>query len=206
MTFPLKYVIILRKTHSVSYRRTMSGVSAYTWEQRVLACERIIATQNISQVAREIDIPYATLQSWRREPQWQKVVEEVRAKERAIRNKKLNTIVDLSLETVEDRLLNGEQILNNKTGKLVSKPVSMRDAARVAADVIAEQNRMERLDRAMTVEQEAVVDTLKMLAQEFAKFNRKNKVEIVNAVDATMVGETREPSENEGISQSLERT
>jgi hypothetical protein len=156
----------------------MSRESPYPWEVKVLACERIIATQNISEVAREIDVPYATLQFWRREPWWQKVVDEVRAKERAKRNKKLNSIVELSLETVEDRLLNGEQILNNKTGQLVNKPVSLRDAAKVASDIIGEQTRMEKLDRAMTVEQEAIVDTLKMLAQEFAKFNRKNKVEI----------------------------
>jgi hypothetical protein len=188
LTFPLKYDIIEARHIVSSFRKDVMGrTSDYTWEQKVLAGERILATQNISEVAREIDIPYATLQYWRGEPWWQKVVEEVRAKERAKRNKKLNAIVELSLETVEDRLLNGEKVLNNKTGQLVSKPVSLRDATNVASTIISEQTRMEALDRTMTVEQEAVVDTLKMLAAEFAKFNRKSK-----AVDNAIYDEREE--------------
>jgi hypothetical protein len=88
-------------------------------------------------------------------------------------NTKLSKIVDKSLSVIEDRLENGDIILNNKTGDLIRKPVSLKDANSVTKDLLAHQIRVEELTNKMEVQKETVADQLKLLAQEFSKWSRK---------------------------------
>lgn len=104
--------------------------------------------------------------------------DEVVASKRVGQATKLSKIVDKALESIDDRLDNGDFILNNKTGEVVRKPVGLRDAVTAAtalmqrAEVIENMNKQERAIEAT----QSVEDQLKLLASEFAKFNNKSKV------------------------------
>lgn len=91
---------------------------------------------------------------------------------------KLSKIVDKALDSIDDRLDNGDFILNNKTGEVVRKPVGLRDAVNAAsalmqrAEVIENMNKQERTIEAT----QSIEDQLKLLANEFARFNNKGKL------------------------------
>jgi hypothetical protein len=64
--------------------------------------------------------------------------------------------------------------MNNKTGAIVRKPVSLRDAATLTNQLLSRQLEIEKLMDKYEGQKDSVQDTLKMLAQEFAKWQRIN--------------------------------
>ena len=65
-------------------------------------------------------------------------------------------------------------VLNNKTGEVVRKPVSLKDANQVAKDILGQQISMQRAEHEVKIETDTK-DLLNNLAKEFAKLNRKIK-------------------------------
>lgn len=145
------------------------------------AVQKYLALGNMRAVSELSNIPYPTLCSWKRSDWWGDVVEDIRREERTRRSNRLQDIVDNSLNAVEDRLKNGDYVLNQKTGKLIRKPVAFREAAKAANDLLNQQTKMEELAQRTDVDKESVGETLKTLAAEFAKFNKKIRQN--NAID-----------------------
>lgn len=145
----------------------------YTWETKVDAVTKYLATNSLRAVQDTTGVNINTFKQWQEARWYPDLVEEIRKTQRVELNTKLSKIVDKALAAVEDRIEDGEIILNSKTGALVRKPVSLRDASRVASDLMAQQNKLEEQSRGDTVQSESVQDVLKQLANEFAKFNRR---------------------------------
>lgn len=145
----------------------------FTWEKKIDVVSKYMALGNARLVSELTKVPYQTLVVWRREPWWAEIVEEVRRTRQGEMNSKLSKIVDKSLSVIEDRLENGDIIMNNKTGDLVRKPVSMKDANSVTKDLLAHQIRVEELTQKSDIQKETVEDQLIVLAKEFSKWSRK---------------------------------
>jgi hypothetical protein len=145
----------------------------FTWEKKIDVVTKYMALGNARLVSELTKVPYITLMGWKKEPWWAELIEEVRRTRQGELNTKLSKIVDKSLSVIEDRLENGDIILNNKTGDLIRKPVSLRDANSVTKDLLAHQVRVEELTQKMEVQKDSVQDQLKLLATEFAKWSRK---------------------------------
>jgi hypothetical protein len=156
----------------------------YTDATKHRVARHLVHFQNRRLVSEATGIPLATIQSWERQDFWAPMLEEVKKEQRAILANKMAGIVDKALVEVEDRLTNGEYILNQKTGEMVKKPVGMRDASRVVNDLVTQQLKLEQANTSASMEQGTVQDALKLLAQEFAKFNKKgrstNSLEIID--------------------------
>ena len=97
---------------------------------------------------------------------------------------KMASIVDKALEKVDDRLENGDIVLNNKTGELIRKPVSMKDAALVARDLLVRQEAIRKSTDEAVEHKETVKETLSLLAKEFAKWAKKEPVSEVVDVES----------------------
>ena len=147
----------------------------YTWEHKIKVVATMLATGNMAHAAREHKVSYDTLQDWKKKPWWPKLLAEVKQAARADLQTKMSKIVSKALDAVEDRIENGEVVLNNKTGELLRKPASLRDVNNVANGMISQQIQLEKLDKGATVQQETMQDLLKQLHTEFAKFNSKVK-------------------------------
>ena len=93
--------------------------------------------------------------------------------------------MDLALSRIEDRLENGDYVLNNKTGEIIRKPVSLRDANQVAKDILGQQISLRKAEKDSVEIQTSVKDILSQLATEFSKLNRKIKQN--NATDVVFV-------------------
>jgi hypothetical protein len=151
----------------------------YTWEHKIKVVATMLATGNIAHAARQHNVSYDTLMDWKKKPWWPKLLAEVKQAARGELQTKMSKIVS----AVEDRIENGEVILNNKTGELLRKPASLRDVNTVASSMISQQIQIEKMEKGATVAQETMQDLLKQLSAEFAKFNSKTKQNSAETID-----------------------
>lgn len=131
--------------------------------------------QNLRVAADITEINYETIREWMREPWWAEFQEEYKRERRALLNTKLTTIVDMALEKVQDQIELGDEIYNKKTGETVRIAIPMSQVAKVAHDFLGQKLAIEKMDSGIREETTDVKDALKLLAAEFAKFNKKTK-------------------------------
>ena len=156
---------------------------------------------NMRTVSEVMDVPYSTLCAWKNSDWWHQLVEELRNAKRAKTGTKLSTIIDTSLEVVLDRLQNGDYILNNKTGKIERRKVSLRDAATVTNNLITRQLQMEELADKMETNKATVQDTLAMLAREFQKMNKQKVKALATDIDFKDVDDAIHEEREEGLQE-----
>ncbi len=167
------YVILYKGTY-------VTALTTYSTEQKYDILEKIEVFGNLREVSRQSGIPYNTLLSWKKQDWYHAMMADIRAAARAEMASKMTRIVDKALAAVEDRIENGEKILNNKTGKFISKPVVLRDVARVASDLLGKQVKLQELGAKEARTDENMQATLETLKEEFAKFNKKNKSDAID--------------------------
>jgi len=159
----------------------MSITKPYSWSDKTNAVTLFMLNGNMRLVSEVTTIPYDLLYSWRKEDWWPQLVEEIRQAKKAKTGTKLSTIIDTSLEVIQDRLENGDFILNNKTGAIERKPVTLRDAAQVTNNLLTRQLQMEEISDRMNQDKNTVQETLTLLAKEFKKMtNKKSAAESVD--------------------------
>ena len=147
----------------------------YSWTDKTKAVQLFILTGNLRLVAEQTSIPYNQLYDWKKEEWWASLVEELRVAAKAKRGTQLSNIVDTSLDLVQDRLENGDWIYDQKAGKLVRKPVSLKDVTAVANGLMDKQIQMEALADRADQNKTTVQETLNMLAKEFQKLTRNQQ-------------------------------
>lgn len=180
-----------------------------TWsnEARLQAVSQYLVLGNMSLVSGITGIPHQLLRSWKAQPWWKDMENEVRLTENIEMDTKLSKIVDKSLEAVLDRVENGEYFYDQKTGKVRRKPASLKDVSKVSVDLLTKRellrgNATERKE----VSQVSVADQLKQLALEFAKWQNPQKqqtidVEMVEVLEQDIddaIHEEREEGLQEG--------
>lgn len=155
----------------------------YSWSDKTKAVQLYMLNGNMKLVSELTNISYDTLCDWKKTEWWATVVEELRAAAKAKRGTKLSTIIDTSLELVQDRLENGDWIYDQKTGKLVRKPVSLKDVTQVTNNLMDKQIKMEELADRLDNNKATVQETLAMLAKEFQKLNRNKQKAVATDID-----------------------
>lgn len=145
----------------------------HTWEKKIEVVTKYMALGNMRLVSELTKIPYMTLIGWKKEEWWGDLVDEIKRTRSTEMNTKLSKIVDKSLSAIEDRLDNGDFVLNNKTGEIVRKPVSLKDANTVTKDLLSHQIKVEEVANRMEERKENFQETLKLLAIEFAKWSKR---------------------------------
>jgi len=172
-----------------------------TWSQeaRIQAVSQYLVLGNMALVSAITKIPHQLLRAWKQQPWWAETEAQIRATENLQMDNKLSKIVDRSLDAVLDRVENGEFVYNQKTGAIVRRSVSMKDAAKVATDLITKREllRGNATERKETV-QISVADQLKALAVEFAKWQKpaEQQLETVDVVATEILPEVNEENDN----------
>lgn len=160
----------------------------WTWETKVSFAQRMLIHGNARRACEELEVPMTTYQSWRKSDWFLELLEELKIQQKLELNNKMSTMVDKALTILEDRLDNGDFILNNKTGEIQRKQIPARDAARIATEILGKKLVMDKMDTDVKIQQDSVSDTLKTLAKEFAKFNNKlskSNAETIDYVEVT---------------------
>lgn len=171
---------------ALSLRRSSSNKTRpkgkhHTPETKIACVTKWLALGNLRLVADLEKVDYQLIRMWKQQPWWDEIVAEVKASRNAQLDSKLSKIVDRALETIADRLENGNVKYDFKKGEVVREPVTLKDATSAAKALMEQQMNMEKLKVVeKTAEaQISVQDQIKMLASEFAKFNTKRTVDVV---------------------------
>lgn len=153
-------------------------------EKRIEVATKWLALGNMRLVSELTGVSYQLCRLWKQEPWWEEMIAEIKASKTRQLDDKLSRIVDKSLDAISDRIENGDVIFNQKTGTIQRKDVSLRDATKVATDLLTRQAIIQKQENEAVVHQDAVSikDQLAMLALEFAKFNKTNTGPIEDAV------------------------
>lgn len=173
----------------------------FSVEKRIECVTKYLALGNLRLVADLTKVSYSLIRAWKGQPWWKELEAEIRAAKTLKLDNKLSKIVDLSLNTVSDRMENGDFVFNQKTGEVVRKPVSLKDATKVASDLLQRQAVIQKQEQDTQESSStlSIQDQLKMLATEFAKFNRTNTGPVEDAkVIQNALHEGREARLQEG--------
>lgn len=179
-------------------------------EKKLQVVAQYLALGNLRLVSATTGVDYGLIRQWKLQPWWKEFEIEIRNTENLTVDNKLTRIVEKSLEAVADRLEHGEAFFNQKTGVIERKPVVMRDAARVATDLLTKR---ELLRGNATNRTEAVAipmdEQLKKLAQEFARMvNGKSPevidVEMVERIDGQDIDNLFDEGEDDAIHDERE--
>jgi hypothetical protein len=152
----------------------------YPLEKRAEVVRLIQKTGNIRIASELAGVPYGTILDWKKRDWWPQVWSEAKAEQQTELQSKLSGITEAALEVMQDRLQNGDWILNNKTGELVRKPIGLRDANQAMNNLITRTNEIERVRQTATVANENTQDILKKLASELAKFSKKKNTDVID--------------------------
>lgn len=142
---------------------------------------------NAAMTARKLGIPVETIYVWKRHDWWKDAVDEIRKEERILLSTKLKGVMDTSLEVVKDRLENGDWIYDQKAGELRRKPVSIRDAGKIAIDAANLRTKMD-IQESHTIANEQIEEKLTKLAQAFTNLS-KGITNNQSVEDALIIGE-----------------
>jgi hypothetical protein len=150
------------------------GNFRYSDAQKMEAVSSWLALGNLALTSRLLSIPEVTLRVWKASEWWKNLVEEMRMSEKIVLSARMKSLVEASQTIVAQRLETGDPILNQKTGEIIYKPVSMKDAHKVSVDLIDRKKELDKLtvDNGQTEERDD--DKLEKLAERFAEMATKS--------------------------------
>lgn len=156
--------------------RAIDAGSNFRWsdKQKMEAVTSYLTLGNLSLTARILGIPEITLRVWKASTWWKELVDELKLQEKIELSNRMKTLVEASQSIVANRLANGDPILNQKTGEIVFKPVSMKDAHKVAVDLIDRRKEIEKATEDGPPSDQQNDDKLEKLAVRFAEIATKH--------------------------------
>ena len=169
----------------------------YSDKQKMDLITTWMTTGNLALACRLHSIPEVTARVWKASDWWQQVVADLKMQEKIELSSTMKALVKASQDIVAQRLANGDPILNQKTGEIVMKPVSMKDAHKVAVDLIDRRAIVEKTTHLVEVNEERTDDKLEKLAEKFAEMSIKSIEKNINK---------RRTIDVEGITDAYERT
>ena len=152
-------------------KKKVPGTTAHWSEsQRIQLVTTYLATGNLALTAATLQIPEVTARRWKAMPWFKQMVEDIRNEDNLVLDAKLSKVVNKSVDALLDRVEHGDFQYDQKSGNMVRKPISARDASVVTRDMI---DRRELLQGKKQVERDStrkVEDRLLKLAEEFTRF------------------------------------
>lgn len=158
---------LVRKKRKTTDMRKRWGDS-----QKLEAVKCWLLTGNLAATAAALDIPLVTLKVWRYSQWWDDAVRDIRSENNMALTARLKKIAARSLDLVEDRLENGDWVLNNKTGKLMQKPIGIRDLGVITNTTLTHIDKIEG-QPSREADTKKAIDQLQLLAQKFEEFSKK---------------------------------
>ena len=129
---------------------------------------------NLSKIARETGIHYNTLRNWKKNEWWGEKEKEMRSAFRRPVLKKCEKLLMKTLDAIDDRLENGDEVAgNSKDGPWVQKvKVAARDLTRIVTDLSNRMDRLEDSEDGLTKEQAGGIkdESLERLAEQLFRY------------------------------------
>lgn len=174
-----------KKDRKSPARRAVSATTNRPWsdsQKLETVTTYLMLGGNVALTAATLKIPEVTVRYWKKSEWWQEVESELRREENLQLSARLKNLVEKSLDVVADRLENGDWIYDQKTGELKRKPVILKDAHKVAVDLVDKRQKLQTNEN-FTVAAEQIEDKLSKLAKAFEDLaSKKPKLEVTDVV------------------------
>lgn len=171
---------------SLRITRNLSHVKYqhFSDEKKIEVVTKWMLLGNMRLVAEITGVSYLLIRQWKMAPWWADLVAEIKASRDIVVDNKLSKLVDKSLELVGDRLENGDIVWNKAVGDFDRKPVSLKDANKVADTLLTQQlnQSKKKVVESQGDTQKTIQDQIRMLAVEFARFNGNRTVNVSASV------------------------
>jgi hypothetical protein len=161
-----RYVYVRARRDEKLPNSQQKGVQ-WSEEKRMEALTTFIATGSLVMTETITKVPLITLKLWKKSDWWQEYMRELQEEANTKLSKKLDSILEKSIESVEDRLENGDFNYDVRTGKTIRIPAKLRDVHRVTADLIEKKAKLVQLIKPPE-EKGVTADHLVELAKAFA--------------------------------------
>lgn len=186
--------------HPTVRRRSIDGrMKRWSDSQKTEAVQTYMILGSLKLVSGTLKIPFDTLKVWKASEWWKTLEGELRVQEDLQLSTRLTKIVNRSYDVVEDRLENGDFVYDQKTGKMRRKPVAMKDAHKVAVDLMEKKDMLiQRHVTGETVTTDKIEKTLADLAANFAKIaNQINTTKGPIEVTDVLFGDDQQNAKDE---------
>lgn len=155
--------------------------------QKTEAVQTYMILGSLKMVAGALQIPFDTLKVWKSSEWWKLLEGDLRVQEDLQLSARLTKIVNRSYDVIEDRMENGDFVYDQKSGVMRRKPVNMRDAHKVAIDLMDKKDMLiTRHIAGDSVTTDKIEKTLADLAANFAKIansiNTRGPVEVTDVI------------------------
>jgi hypothetical protein len=141
----------------------------WPWAKKVEVATAYLALGKAPLVEAVTKVPAGTLHQWKQQEWWNELIESIRAEEDVELDSKLGKIVSKSIDIIQDRLDNGDYQYDPKEGKLIRRPVSLRDTSKVASETIDRRNILRQIYNKPKVSEQSVQEQLKRIAEQLTK-------------------------------------
>jgi hypothetical protein len=169
-----------KKLKSPPKRAIAEKAHRYSDSQKLEAVKLWLITGNLATTAATLNIPLVTVKSWRYTDWWKELVADIKAENRLSLSNRLKNIAQRALDVTLDRLDNGEWFYDQKTGELRRKPVLLKDAHKVASDLLQRQLELDKPQETRETN-ESTEQKLNKLAEVFEQFAKKTKrIEVID--------------------------
>lgn len=187
-------------------RRAVNATTNKHWSdsQKLEAVQTYLILGSVRMTAAALKIPEVTLGLWRSKTWWKDLETDLKTQDELQLSARLQRIAAKSFEVVEDRLVHGNHVFDQKTGKLIRVPVNLKDAHKVAIDSIVQRDTIGK-KHVDTANDGQIADKLLALANKFAEIANqqydKNRTFDVDIEDVESVSQT-DMIDEEGVSPS----
>lgn len=151
---------------------------------------------DLAEVNKFTDVPIKVLQAWRNEPWWVEIQKQVYVQQNDKLSARISSVLDKAIDQLADRLDNGDQTYNPKTGEISRKPIEAKVLASMF-ETLSHQRRITRGEPTAITARIGVADRLNKLEEAFIRFAKAKQIEHGEIVDAIEEGEVQEDCEPE---------
>lgn len=151
-------------------KKTQGTTEWHSDKQRIELVQLYLSTGNLALTAATLGIPESTARRWKAAQWFKDMVNDFKIEDNMVLDAKLKKVVEMSTDALLDRIEGGDYQYDQKTGRMIRKPINARDASKITVDIIDRRDilqgkRAPELDGA-----KKTIEKLALLAQEFARF------------------------------------
>lgn len=152
------------------------GIKNITPELKMEAAIKYMETGSPSKTANALGIKLNTLKTWQRTEWWTKALNDIRDEMNLQTELRLGKTTSNAIESLEDRLANGDVIYNFKTDTFKRVPVRAAVVNQILKNTSEQQQKLQQRASKEPFSDKAVAERLADLAQEFMRFAKAKNI------------------------------
>lgn len=146
-------------------------------QKKIEAAVAYVFSGSANKAAQAIGVSKPTILAWKNKSDWWPyLIAHLKEQHDEDLEARTTNILTKALDSVEDRIANGDQIMNYKTGEMEYKPISGKDLTIIFGTLYDKRQLMRREPTAIA-DNTSEDQRLRQLAEEFAKFTQARTID-----------------------------